>query len=409
MMEIDVPMLSQPGVNEFIRANERIDEHQLVLKQKTVQGVSGAILADQIRALRKAAEKLPTWYKTPGIIYPRLLNLEQSSSEMVAAYRAEIIREFIPGAFSGADLTGGFGVDTFFLSRVLGETTYVEPDANLLAIARHNHQLLGAKNITWVGSDAARFLQQRGGTFDILYIDPSRRDEDRKYFRLADCEPDVISLQESWFNHTRHVLIKVSPLLDITQALREVRHVAHVFVIAVSNDVKELLLLCHSLPSEPAVHAVNLRPPSQGIQITSRPPSRFDFRPEEERGAVVTYSEPGKFLYEPDATILKAGAFKLVGQRFGLAKLHPGSHLYTTSNYLPDFPGRAFEVTGQVKLDKELKEKYPRGFANIIVRNHPMTVEEIKKKTGLSEGGELFLVCTRGVDKKFALMCRRLS
>ncbi len=402
-------MLSQPAVIEFIRANENADEHQLILRHRNILGIASPVIADQIRSRRKADGKLPTWYKTAGIIYPKPINLEQSSSESTAAYRIEIVREHIPGAFSGCDLTGGFGVDTFFLSKILGETAYVEPDRNLFDIARHNHQLLGVKNITWVNTDAERFLKQRGGNFDLLYIDPSRRDEDKKLFRLADCEPNVIALQNSWFTNTSHVLIKASPLLDIRQAIRELKYVSHVFVVSVSNEVKELLLLCSPKVADVKVHAINLRPSSKELVITAKPPSRFDFSLEEETKAIARYGEPLQFLYEPDAAILKAGAFQLIAQRFDLVKLHRNSHVYSSAHYREDFPGRIFETIESVKLEKNLQHKFPRGQANIISRNHPLAVEEIKKKTGLSEGGELYLLCTQSERQKLALMARRLA
>lgn len=408
-MEMDVPMLSQQAVIDFVRSNEHADEHQLVLKHRTIHGVSSAVVADQIRSRRKASDKLPTWYKTLGVIYPRPLNLEQSSSEATASYRTEIIREFIPGVFSGCDLTGGYGVDTFFLSKILGETTYVEPDRTLLEIARHNHQLLGVKNVDWVNIDAERFLQQRSGNFDLLYIDPSRREEGKKLYRLVDCEPNVIALQETWFNNAANVLIKASPLLDITQAIRELKRVSHVFVIAVNNEVKELLILCSAKAVEVTIHAINIRPPSQELVITARRPSRFDFRPEEERTASARYGELLQYVYEPDSAILKAGAFQLVAQRFDMLKLHKNSHLYSSAMYHKDFPGRVFEVIESVKPGKELQQKFPRGYANIIVRNHPLTVEEVKNKTGLQEGGDLYLLCTQSEKQKLTLIARRLA
>ena len=381
--------LLSPDVQAFIHQHENDDVKQLVLKHKLVHGIPSNIIADQINGRRKAKEKLPTLYQAKDVIYPRGVNVEQCSSQQTAEYKASIFSQKDNDLKNKhlVDLTGGFGVDSFFFSKVFKSVQYVEPDERLLEISKHNHQQLGATNVLYHNATAEKFLLSPEHTFDIAYIDPSRRAAgNQKVYSLHDCEPNIVHLQDIIFAKAECLLVKVSPLLDIQQGLKELKFVQQVFVVSVDNECKEVLFLCSkNYTSEPEVVAVNILP---GNRIDS-----FSFLFSNERSAEASFSEPLSYLYEPNASILKAGAFKTIGTEFKIAKLHPSTHFYTADRLIEKFPGRIFKIEALAKADpKSLKEFFPEGKANITTRNYPLSVEELKKKTGLKDGGNKFLI-----------------
>lgn len=389
-------LLTRPDVQQFIAGQERADVQELILRHKEILGVPSLWIATQIIGRRKAKEKLPLWYNLPGIVYPPSLNLEQCSSEATARYKQNLLK-----GHHSADLTGGFGVDTFFFSRVFDLHDYVEPDESLLTLAQHNHFLLGAGNIRYHKETAEQFIRSTDQAFDLIYVDPSRRADDRKVIRLADAIPNVVAMQEALLQRSRQLLIKASPLLDLKQVSRELPFIDQFIVLAHENECKELLIMLRrgNEPSEPTIHAVNLERDGE--------PTPFAFTWTQEKAAHVEYGNPRGYLYEPNSAIMKAGAFKLIGQQYGLTKLAAGSHLYTADEKYDEFPGRLFKNIEQVVLNKSLCAHFDGGQANILVRNFPQTVEEVKKQTGLTEGGTDYLICTR-TDKPIVLIARRL-
>ena len=224
------------------------------------------------------------------------------------------------------DLTGGFGVDSFFFSKIAKEVHFVEPNNNLLEVAKHNHHVLGATNLHYYNSTAEKFLDSLSSAmkFDMLYVDPSRRSKGgQKVFSLSQCEPDLIKLQHKIWQFTDNLLIKTSPLLDIKLGIKELPHVKKVYVISVHNECKEVLFYCEkNFLSEPSIVAINLDDEE----------SSFSFSFSDEEKAEVQYEDPLVYLYEPNASILKAGAFKSIGARFGIYKLHPNTHIYTSDH-----------------------------------------------------------------------------
>jgi 16S rRNA G966 N2-methylase RsmD len=402
-----VKNLLSPEIQKFIHDHEHDDERQLVLKQKEISGVPSAVIAGQIAGRRKAKEKLPLYYQTPGIVYPPTVNLEQSSSEQTARFKASMIFEALSSATTGtlqcgADLTSGFGTDAYYLSKIFSRFDAVEPDPDLLEIARHNHRLLGARNIEHHNITAEDFLARPGKKADLIFIDPSRRTAGKKVFTLKDSEPDIVSLQSKIYEKTNRLVIKASPLFDISLALREVSFVKNVFVVAVDNEVKELLFFAEKdFEGEPVINSVNLVKQRQDV---------FAFSFAEEAAATSRFSDPLTFLYEPNAAILKAGAFKIVSENFNIAKLQASTHLYTASDLIEDFPGRIFKIEARVKPGaSSVKQFFPEGKANISTRNYPLTVEELKKKTGLKDGGEKFLIGFSGVKEKFLVSASRIK
>jgi hypothetical protein len=389
--------IADPIIQDYLSFHENEDEKKLVLSHKEILGISSSLIASQIAGRRKAKHKLPLWYGTKGIIYPPSLNLEQSSSEATARFKTSITAK----GKTGCDLTGGFGVDSFFLSRNFEKFYYIEPDDGLLFIAKHNHSLLGATNILYINSTAEDFIRQTREQFDLIFIDPSRRNKSQKVFKLSECIPDVTRILKSFIEKSDQILIKTSPLLDIQQGLRELNKADNINIVAVDNECKELLFQINkNTTSLKPLLAVDLD--SSGHLLNS-----FSFSLEDEKEKV-EFSTPQTWLYEPNASILKAGAFKTIATRYEVCKLHPNTHLYTSTGKVNNFPGRAFKIIQQIKLDKKTKELFPNGQANILTRNYPLSVEEIKKKTGLSEGGTLFLICTKSIHTNHIIIAEKL-
>ncbi|MBA4058591.1 MAG: SAM-dependent methyltransferase, partial [Marivirga sp.] len=232
-----LPELLSSETQAFIRQNELVDHRELVLKYNKIHGVPIALIAEQVIGKRKAKEKIPTFYGTDKIVYPPATNMEQCSSETTALFKCSILTEELRETSTFADLTGGFGVDSYFFSQVFNRGFYVEPDAGLLEIAQHNHQQLKARGINYVNTTAEKFLSTSDLAFDYIYIDPSRRDKDnKKVSSLGDCEPNVIELVGNIFNKTNLLLIKASPLLDIQHAIKELPWIKKVFVVSSDNE-----------------------------------------------------------------------------------------------------------------------------------------------------------------------------
>ncbi|MBK5279523.1 MAG: class I SAM-dependent methyltransferase [Bacteroidia bacterium] len=411
---MEIQKLLHPDVQQYILQHEVEDKASLLLKHKSILGIPTSMVADQIAGKGKAKLKLPLWNTTNNIVYPPSVNLEQCSSEVTAAFKVKLLTKLTDVKFNRAvDLTGGFGVDSFFLSSIFKEVDYVEPDVNLFEIAKHNLTILQKgtskeqeTKIQFHNSTSENFLASIKDKYDLIFIDPSRRTKgNQKIFRLADCVPNVTQLLAIIFDKTEVLLLKASPMLDLQQGAKELKHVAKIFVVAVDNECKELLFLCRKgYEGEPTIEVVDLKSNSNRAAV------HFEFFQKEEKDAVVNYSNPLPFLYEPSAALLKAGAFKLIAQRFDLKKLHQNTHLYTSEYLVADFPGKVFEIDALIKPDtKVVRQYFPEGKANVATRNYPLSPEELKKKTGVKDGGEKFLIGFSGVKEKFLAVCKRLA
>ena len=396
---LDFNLLLRSELQDFIKQHESDDESALVLRHKDIYGLPAADIAQQIAGRKKAKNKLPLFYNTPDIVYPPSLNLEQCSSESTARFKARL--------FSGhraLDLTGGTGVDSFFLSRSFEEVIYVEKNEALLQLTVHNHSVLGAKNITHHCQDAASFIASSSKKLDLIYIDPSRRSaSNKKVFRFAECSPDVVSLLPTLLTISGTILIKASPLIDIKQGIKELGHVSRVYVVGYNNECKEILFLVNSNVGFPAlIEAIDLSPDDAVDRSIS-------FKHNEEAQAEVTYAEPETYLYEPNAMILKAGAFKLVATKYGLKKIAPNTHLYTSSEVVNSFPGKIYKVENYLKSNpKSVAALLPSGKANIITRNYPLTPAQVKSKLKLKDGGESFVIGFSGTKKKYLALAKRI-
>jgi hypothetical protein len=388
-----IEQIASPEVQDFLFANEHTDETRWLLNAKIVQGLPASVLAEQLVGRRKAKDKLPSFYQMRGVVYPPRLNLEQTSSEATAQYKVKILRQLLGDSHSGADMCGGWGVDAFYLSGLCREFFYSEPQQWLMELAQHNHRRLGRAHIHYQHQPVPQSLTALPDALSFIYLDPSRRVAGKKVVRLTDYEPDVTSLLPLLFQKTAYVLIKMAPLLDITEALRALPHTKAVHVVASENECKELLFLCErDYTGNPQIHAADVRQPKP-----------FSFFAIDEAKASISFSEPQTYLYEPGAAILKAGAFRLVAERFELAKLHANTHLYTSTHLLSEFPGRIFEIT-------ELRPaEIPNQKANVVTRNFPDTSEALKKKLRLSDGGDWYVVAFTGIRGRHVVVAKRVA
>jgi hypothetical protein len=388
---------------QFLRENEHADERSIILKGRAVLGVPAVVLADQIAGRRKARLKLDTFYRTAGIVYPPGINLEQCSSETTAKFKSEFSAQFLPDTRNIVDLTGGFGVDSYFFSRAFQTVVHVEPDHGLLEIARANHQLLGCGSIVHTNKTAEAFLNHADSRTDLFYLDPSRRsDHNRRVFAFSECSPDVISLLDSLFTWSDHIMVKAAPLLDLQAGIAELKHVRLIVILSVKNECKEVLFILEKgFRGEPDVRSVNLKGEREEL---------FSFKFSEERSASAEFSEPLNYIYEPNSSILKAGAFKLVAIKFGVKKLDPSTHLYTSDTLVESFPGRVFQVVRNVKPDrKQIRTLFPHAKANVLVRNYPLTADELKQKLRISDGGADYLIGAKAGGQAILLACKRIA
>lgn len=395
-------MKYQRTIQDFISEYADADTNRLRLMNIQADfDVAWAIL--QIEARKKIRHKLPDWAANPNLVFPSLLSTEQCSSEQTARYKQRLIQ-------SGdlADLTGGLGIDTCYLAQKATQVVYVERMAEYCQAARSNFKWLGADNITVVEDDSTHFIQYCNRCFDTLYIDPARRGSDNKrIFALDECEPNVVALMPQLLRHGRRIVVKVSPMADISAILTLLPEVGEVHVVSVRNECKELLLVINSDTSTQematTIHCVDMD--AAGREST------FTFRLDEERQ--LPHSAPcdtvARYLYEPNSSILKAGAYKSVAAAYGVDKLQINSHLYTSDCYLPDFPGRKFEVVEVIDFNaKSLKtvgKQYPR--INLSTRNFPLTANELQKRLKCKDGSEFYLFATTLADNRKVLIITR--
>lgn len=380
----------------------------ILKKSKDFDAEMLRLVADQWLARQKAKHKLPSWFANEKVIFPPPLSVEQASSEVTAKYKAEIFaRNF--GNDKCADLTGGMGLDSWALSKVTDSVTYIEQNATLALVAKYNFEVLGLNNIEVLNENSLLFthslIQERAAyRFSHYYLDPHRRDDAKnKVFKIEDCEPNLLEIKHLLPNF----MVKFSPMLDIKLAIEQIQNISEVHIVALENEVKELLFVSKTQKSNTNdkinIHCINF--------TTNNRKHVFEFDYETEEKSTVKYSQPNTYIYEPNAAILKAGAFKSIAAQYDLAKLAPNSHLYTSEKLVENFEGRSFMCEAVCKFDKrEVLSKLPTPKANISTRNFPLKPEEIKKKLGLQDGGEYYLFATENNEKqKIVLICRKVK
>ena len=460
------------NVKDFIKKHLNDDVNKLALS-KFPEGVDKQFVIRQIQARQVLSKKLPSWAENDELIFPKKLSLEQCSSELTAKYKTslstnphEMTRKGISedscdladekisanphemtrkeiGADSCdlvdekkilVDLTGGMGVDTAFLSDNFDKTFYVEMQEELCDIARHNFKILN-KNIEVINDNAEHFLTTCDEV-DCIYLDPARRDEyGRKMVSLHDCSPDVVELHDILLKKANKILVKVSPMLDIEMIKKELTDITEIHVVAVRNECKEILLEIQKFRNSKTQNLSNSA--TQQLRILAidlREDWNFSFTEDEERDAQWTLADNvGKYLYEPGVACMKAGCFKLLSQKFNIDKLHRNSHLYTSDDLVPDFPGRIFEVVCAVPFDKKtkkeitsicqqttdngqqtleesskLKAQGSRLKASVAVRNFPLSADELRKNLGLQDGNDFYIFgTTMKGEKKVVVLTKK--
>lgn len=368
----------------FIRQHQDDNPQQLALRGCKDPAVDFRFALQQIQGRQKAAHKLPHLFANPNILYPPTLSLEQCSSTITAAYKAELLH-----GESLIDFSGGFGIDTFAFAQKFQTCHYVEPQEALCNLMEHNAAQLGLHNITIHGGTMEEHIEKLGKA-DVIYLDPSRRSDDgNRVISIEQCSPNILQWKETLLQKAETILVKLSPMIDLKQSLRQLPETNEVHIVAVNGECKEILLLISKCQSEDRIiHAVNFKDGER---------QNFRFTEQEELNAIPEIATVSQaFLFEPNAAIMKSGAFKTIALRFNLKKLHPHSHLYFGEHIIPEFPGRIFSVQDVFSLNKESLKTHLAGLkqANIAVRNFPLTAEELKKRLRLKDGGNLFLFGT---------------
>ena len=369
-------------IQEFINNNLNSDTTPLLFKKSPFPNVDIKELVEQIEAKKKCKDKLPTWFNTKNIYFPNKLNIEQTSSEVTGEYKSELIN-----GKTLLDITGGFGVDTYYFSKHFNEVIHCEMNKELSLIAKINFKTLNANTIETVPKDGIDFLKESNKNIDWIYVDPSRRHESKgKVFLLEDCLPNIPKHLDFLFQKANKIMIKTSPLLDISNGINSLKYVREIHCIAVNNEVKELLWLLEKDYSDVII--------IKTINITKSFNQVFSFTQEEENQFQANYSEPESYLYEPNAALLKAGAFNTIAKKLELNKLHPNSHLYTSKTLKNNFPGRVFSIQSIIPYSRKTLKKLIHTKANITTRNFPESVDTIRKKHHITDGGECYLFFT---------------
>ena len=430
---------------EFVAMHRDEDVRELALKAKRVEGLDLSLALDQIAGWQIASKKLPQWASCEGIIYPPHISMEQCSSQFTAQYKSEIAQTLLASAATVrarvsdsaesdnqttksepqlsdsaesdmqtaknvfqlsdspesdtlvakramVDLTGGFGVDFSYLARGFSQATYVERQRHLCDLAEHNMAALGLAQARIVCDDGVEYLDNMDPV-DLIYIDPARRDEHgARTYAIEDCTPNVLELRDLLLAKSQYTLVKLSPMLDWRKAVADFDGtVREVHIVATGNECKELLLVLgqqvHEEPSAPRVFCVNDNQRidydsaayTQGLRIGGKP-----------------LPEVKNYLYEPNASIMKAGCFDLVEERFGVTQIGPSSHLFVSEQQIADFPGRGFAIEAVGSMNKKDTKRLLNGAkqANIAVRNFPLTAPQLRKKLKLADGGTVYLFGT---------------
>ena len=386
--------LLKSDIQEFIRANAKADVRKLALQKHKYPEWPFDKVLDQIQSRQKAKKKLPSWFENQELLFPPAISMEQCSSEITALYKTSLVK-----GNSVIDLTGGFGIDLSFITKNFENGTYVEQNEWLCALAKHNYSKLGrsteVKNLKAV--DALSELQN----VDLIYLDPTRRDAaSKKVIRLEDYSPNVLSLLHQLLSKSKQFMLKVSPMFDIKLGIEQLQYVNEVHVVSVKNEVKELLFLGSNKANEqPKVLCVNLD--------TDQPD--FDFSYGDEEGIDAPLGSVSDYLYEPNSSIIKSGAFKSIAAEYSLIKLHPNTHLYTSDVIREGFPGRVFRIKSELKPNKkEMRKSIPSLKANVSTKNYPLSVKDLIKKTGLKEGGQQFVFGFTDIDSRRLVLCEKL-
>ena len=390
-----------PELRDFIHEHINDDTAELLLAARKYPDIDVPFVVEQIEARRRLKGKLPEWYENKDIIMGGRVPAEQCSSEQTARYKQSIVK-----GESLCDMTGGMGVDFWYMSEGMERAIYTERNEELCSIAKHNFQVLQTLRPEYViRCGDGRELPIP--SVDIIYLDPARRAGDgSRVYAMEDCEPNIVEWQDELLKHAKMVLVKLSPMVDLTDVLRKLKGVKELHIVGVKNECKEILVKAHAFDDSVCagcveVHCVDF--------LTS---GKIEYVFSLLGGMEISLTDGGvkRHLYEPDVTLMKAGAFGSLCARYPVWQLDVDTHLMTSDEWIPEFPGRVFEVEEMIpfssKVLKRLKKEIPH--ANIAVRNFVMTADELRKKTGIKDGGEVYLFGAKVKDMgQMLLICRK--
>ena len=398
-----------PELRDFIQQHINDDTAELLLAARRYQGIDIPFAVEQIEARKRLKTKLPEWYENAELVMGGRVPAEQCSSEATARYKRSIIE-----GKSLCDMTGGMGVDFWYMSEGMDTAIYTERNEELCEIAQHNFQVLKD------GKHPKVEVRQGDGqklpipSADIIYLDPARRAGDgSRVYAMEDCEPNIVEWQEELLQHAKLVLVKLSPMVDLTDVLRKLHHVTDIYIVGVKNECKEVLVKAPQPPkgegcrsgNEVQIHCVDFLTDRQ-IEYTYT----FNSLDETHRVSLPPSGVRG-LLYEPDVTLMKAQAFASLCHRYPVSQLDVETHLMTSDEFIADFPGRIFEVKEKIpfssKIIKRLKRMIPQ--ANIATRNFPLSADELRKRTGIKDGGNIYMFGTKIKDEgEQLLICQKL-
>ena len=382
-------LIKNTDVLRIIDENKEQNVASLALKWANKKDLSTPFVLNQIQGMQIAKRKIPSWFNCNELVYPDKTAMEQCSSELTAVFKSQLFK-----GMHVADLTGGLGIDSYFISREADRLFYVEPDTHRYEIAQHNFKVLEANNVSFFNVTAEKFLEYQGlAALDYVYIDPSRRNENKnRVFLLKDMQPDLSIIIDYFKQFNIRMLIKLAPMLDIKAALKELIDVKRVYVVSVEDECKELLFdIDFRFDGAPTINCVNL---------TNEKTQSFEYLIEEEEENSVVVTDALNYIYDPFSSLNKAGGFKSVANRFNLNKISNNTHLYTSNNLISDFFGNCFEV---IRVDDFSSSKFT-GIENkkgvIKIRNFRMTQSEIEKKTKITYGPDYFYFFFADADNK---------
>lgn len=391
-------MISKAHI-QFIQQNIHSDVIELVLKGFPFEDIDASFLAQQISARQRMKKKLPSWIAKDKVVFPAKLNLAQSSSEETANYKASIIINS-----KVADLTGGFGIDAFALAKTNIEAMYVEKDETLFNLVKHNANVFELNNFEMHQTTAEAFLKNLKTKLDWIYLDPSRRDEAKnRVFLFEECQPNILSLLPILQTKCDFLLMKTSPLIDLTYGIKALKYVTKVHIVAVENEVKELLW-------ELDFSIENLSPNFKTIQFKKGKQLDFEIH-EDEASTEINYSSPLHYLYEPNAALMKVGKFNQLAEVFQLKKLHANSHLFTSKKLQKNFPGRIFRIEKVEEYKPKLLKKQFKGKKiNVSTRNFPIVAKDLIRLLKTKDGGENYVFFTTDLNQqKIVISCLKAT
>lgn len=366
---------------DYLKIIEQEDFKSIGLKKSLFDGISSAEIAQQLKGIQVAKHKLPTLYSTKNIYFPPSINLEQASSEAAANYKSSLVK-----GKTLIDLTAGFGIDTMAFAKNFEKVYHIEQNPELSEIVQHNAQILAPNLETYTGTFQSFFETNPESKFDVIYLDPARRNSSGRKFILEDLEPNILEWMPTFFEKSNKIIIKLSPLLDITSTLQQIDSISEIHIVALKNEVKDFLLIIDKNCStkNPLIKAINLE--------SNQPEFSFNF--EDEYNSNANFGTVQQYIYEPNVAILKTGAFKLLSEKFNLHKLHQNTHLYTSNELLNEFPGKIYSVEKHINHPKKeiLKSK-----ANLLVKNYNQAIDVVKKKFKITDGGETTLIFTQSI------------